>query len=134
MSTFQAGFRLIMNVPLFKKGEIIGALLLRSFKPHAYADKDVRLVERVGNQIAGAIVNAQLFTEVKKTELSLRESETRFRALVEQAAVGVAEIDMTHGPFVHGEPSTLRDGRKNGGRNAGRHFPGDHASGGSPSA
>ncbi len=100
VSTFQAGFRSIMNVPLFSKGEIIGALLLRSFKPHAYTDKDVRLVERVGNQIAGAIVNAQLFTEVKKTEMSLRESEGRFRALVEQAAVGVAEIDMATGRFL----------------------------------
>ncbi len=99
VSTFQAGFRSIMNVPLFSKGEIIGALLLRSFKPHAYTDEDVRLVERVGNQIAGAIVNAQLFTEVKKAEMSLRESEGRFRALVEQAAVGVAEIEMNTGRF-----------------------------------
>ncbi|MDP1989797.1 MAG: diguanylate cyclase [Syntrophales bacterium] len=100
LSTFQAGFRSIMTVPLFSKGEIMGALLLRSFKPHAYTDKDVRLAERVGNQIAGAIVNAQLFAEVKKTEMSLRESEGRFRALVEQAAVGVAEIDMATNRFL----------------------------------
>jgi len=60
------GFRSIMNVPLFSKGWIIGGLLLRSLKPYAYTDKDVRLAERVGNQIAGAIANAQLFIERKQ--------------------------------------------------------------------
>ena len=89
-----------MNIPLFSKGEIVGGLLLRSFKPDAYTDKDVRLAERVGNQITGAIVNAQLFAEVKKTEMSLRESEGRFRALVQQAAVGVAEIDLVTNRFL----------------------------------
>jgi PAS domain S-box-containing protein len=66
LSTFQAGFRSIMNVPLFSKGKIIGGLLLRSLKPYAYTDKDVRLAERVANQIAGAIANAQLFIERKR--------------------------------------------------------------------
>ena len=100
LSTFQAGFRSIMNVPIFSKGEIMGGLLLRSLRPYAYTEKDVRLAERVGNQIAGAIANARLFTELKKTERSLRESEGRFRALVEQAAVGVAEIEMETGQFI----------------------------------
>jgi PAS domain S-box-containing protein len=75
LSTFQAGFRSIMNVPLFSKGRIIGGLLLRSLKPYAYADKDVRLAERIGNQIAGAIANAQLFIERKRTEEALRRNQ-----------------------------------------------------------
>jgi hypothetical protein len=55
-----------MNVPLFSKGKIIGGVLLRFLKPYAYMDKDVRLAERVANQIAGAIANAQLFIERKR--------------------------------------------------------------------
>ena len=62
LSTFRAGFRSIMNVPLFSRGQIIGGLLLRSLKPYAYTDKDVRLAERVGNQIVGAIVNTQVLS------------------------------------------------------------------------
>jgi PAS domain S-box-containing protein len=85
LSTFQAGFRSIMNVPLFSKGELIGGLLLRSFKPYAYTEKDVRLAERVGSQIAGAIANAQLFAERKRAEEALRESEDRYRDLVEHS-------------------------------------------------
>jgi diguanylate cyclase (GGDEF)-like protein len=81
LSTFQAGFRSIMNIPLFSKGEIVGGLLLRSFKPHAYTDHDVILAERVGNQIAGAIANAKIFTDLKKTEQELKESEQRYREL-----------------------------------------------------
>ena len=73
LSTFQAGFRSIMNVPLFLKGKIIGGLLLRSFKPYAYTDNDVMLAERVGNQIAGAIVNAQLFKDLQKAIAEVKQ-------------------------------------------------------------
>jgi len=85
LSTFQAGFRSIMNVPLFAKGQIIGGLLLRSVQSNAYKIKDVQLAERVGSQIAGAIVNAQLFTERKRAEEALRESEEKYRSLVANA-------------------------------------------------
>ena len=73
LSTFQAGFRSIMNVPLFSKGEIIGALLLRSRKYPAYSEADLSLAERIGTQIAGAVANAQMFNELSKTEKALRE-------------------------------------------------------------
>jgi PAS domain S-box-containing protein len=90
LSTFQAGFRSIMNVPLFSKGKIIGGLLLRSLKPYAYTDKDVRLAERVGNQIAGAIANAQLFIERK------RVGEERER-LILQLQDALAEVKQLSG-------------------------------------
>jgi signal transduction histidine kinase len=79
LSTFQAGFRSILNVPLFSKGRIVGGLLLRSYRPYAYRDKDVRLAERVGGQIAGTIVNARLFAEQKRAEEALRQSEEAIR-------------------------------------------------------
>jgi PAS domain S-box-containing protein len=75
LSTFQAGFRSILNIPLFSKGRIIGGLLLRSLKPYAYTDEHVRLAERVGAQIAGSIANAQLFVELKRAEEDLRHSQ-----------------------------------------------------------
>jgi diguanylate cyclase (GGDEF)-like protein/PAS domain S-box-containing protein len=98
--TFQAGLRSLLGVPLISRDEVIGVLHFRSKKPNAYTERDLRLAERIGAQIAGAIANAQLFTELKKTERSLRESEGRFRALVEQAAVGVAETEMSTGRFL----------------------------------
>jgi PAS domain S-box-containing protein len=93
VSTFEAGFRSIMDVPLFSKGQIIGGLLFRSMKPYAYGDRDVKLAERVSHQIAGAIANAQLFIERKKTEDALRKSEERFRNIAEASSEYIWETD-----------------------------------------
>ncbi len=98
--SFQAGLLSLMGIPLVYRNEAIGVLHFGSKKPNVYNARDLRLAERIGAQIAGAIASAQLFKNLKKTENSLRESEGRFRALVEQAAVGVAEIDMATGRFL----------------------------------
>jgi diguanylate cyclase (GGDEF)-like protein/PAS domain S-box-containing protein len=89
-----------MSVPLIYRDEVIGALHFWSKKPEAYTEKDLRLAERIGSQIAGAIAGAQLYKDLKETETSLRESEARFRAIFEQAAVGVAEFDIATGRFL----------------------------------
>ena len=96
---FQAGLRSLIDVPLNYKDEAIGVLHFWSKRPDAYTEADLRLAERIGLQIAGAIANARLFTDLKKADLSLRKSEERFRALVERAAVGVAEMEIDTGRF-----------------------------------
>ncbi|MBU2262343.1 MAG: diguanylate cyclase [Proteobacteria bacterium] len=98
--SLQAGMLSFMAVPLISRDEAIGTLHFRSKTPNAYTEQDLQLAERIGAQIAGAIANAQLFADLKDTENSLRESEGRFRGLVEQAAVGVAEIFMNTGRFL----------------------------------
>ena len=107
LSTFQAGFRSILNVPLFSRGEVIGGLLLRSYKAYAYADEDVRLAERIGNQIAGAIANAQLFLKQKRTEEALRASEERFRQVAENVGDFIWEVD-AEGLYRYTSPSVER--------------------------
>jgi PAS domain S-box-containing protein len=104
LATFEAGFRSIMNVPLFSKGKIIGGLLLRSRKPNAYADKDVRVAESVGNQIAGAVAIAQSFQEQKQMENSLRKSEERFRQVAETVGDFIWEVD-ANGLYRYTSPS-----------------------------
>jgi PAS domain S-box-containing protein len=93
LSTFEAGFRSIMNVPLILKGKVIGGLLLRSRELNAYTDKDVRVAESIGNQIAGAIAIAHLFQEQKQMENRLRESEERFRQVAETVGDFIWEVD-----------------------------------------
>ncbi len=61
LPTFHAGFRSMLSVPLISKDQVIGGLHFRSFKPDAYTELDLRLAERVGNQISGAIANTKLF-------------------------------------------------------------------------
>ncbi|MCX5825838.1 MAG: response regulator [Deltaproteobacteria bacterium] len=94
-ATIQAGMRSLLCVPLISRDKVIASLHFRSKKPNAYTEQNLRLADRIGEQIAGAIANAKLFTGLKETEKSLRESEVRFRSLFEQAAVGVAEIEIS---------------------------------------
>ncbi len=100
VSTFEAGLRSVMSVPLISRDEVIGGLHFRSKKPNCYTPETLRLAERIGNQIAGAIANARLFADLKNTGCSLRESEGRFRALFEQAAVGTSETEMLTGRYI----------------------------------
>lgn len=53
-----------------------------------------------GGQVTKLIGTFQDITERKVAELALRESEARFRAIFEQASVGVALMDTTTGRFI----------------------------------
>ena len=96
-STFQAGFRSIMNVPLLSKGRVIGGLLMRCFKPDAYTDKDVKLAERIGDQVSGAIAGGQLYEEMKSmvkhirnAGLQISTASAQIRAASEEQATGAS--------------------------------------------
>jgi two-component system NtrC family sensor kinase len=91
LPTFQAGLRSLVFVPLISKDQVIGVLSLRSLVPKAYTDRDVKLAESIGNQIAGAIANAQLFIERKRAEEELQRSEEEAQRLAQENAI-VAEI------------------------------------------
>ena len=81
----------MISVPLISKDQVIGVLNFRSTKPNIYSEADLRLAERVGNQIAGAIANAQLYAEVKRAEEALQRSEETTKQLAKENAI-VAEI------------------------------------------
>jgi two-component system cell cycle sensor histidine kinase/response regulator CckA len=91
LPTFEAGFRSLMSVPLISKDRVIGVLHFRSTKSNAYTEMGLKLAERVGNQISGAIANAQLFSERKQAEEALRESEEAAKRLAQENAI-MAEI------------------------------------------
>jgi diguanylate cyclase (GGDEF)-like protein len=80
-ATIQAGMRSLLSVPLISRDEVIASLHFRSKSPNAYTEQDLRLAERIGEQIAGAIANAQLYAGLKETEEELKESEQRYREL-----------------------------------------------------
>jgi PAS domain-containing protein len=82
---FRAGFRSIMLIPLVSKDQVIAVLNLQTSRQNAYTEADLKLAERVGTQIAGAIANAQLFVERKRTEEALQASEEKYRLLVQNS-------------------------------------------------
>ena len=88
LSTFQAGLRSIISVPLISKDQVIGVLSLRSLVPKAYTDQDVRLAERIGSQIAGAIANAQLYAERIQAEKGRVVLEEQLRQSQKMEGIG----------------------------------------------
>ncbi len=94
LASFQSGIRSLMAIPLISKDEVVGALHFHSTKPNAYREKDLRLADEVGNQIAGAISNSQLFIERKRAEEALRQSEEKYRTILESIEEGYYEVDL----------------------------------------
>ncbi len=75
LSSFQAGHRSMIVVPLISKGNVIGNLYFGSTQPRAFTDRHLKLAGNIGAQIAGAIANAQLFIERQRLEERLRRGE-----------------------------------------------------------
>jgi signal transduction histidine kinase/CheY-like chemotaxis protein len=88
LPTFKAGLRSTMLVPLISKDEVFGVLSLRATKPNVYTEGDLRLAERVGNQIAGAIANAQLFAERVQAEQKAKSLEEQLHQSQKMEAIG----------------------------------------------
>jgi PAS domain S-box-containing protein len=90
-----AGFRSLMMIPLISKDEVVAVLQFRSTKLNSYSEKDLKLAERVGAQIAGAIANAQLYLERKRAEEKLKDTLDSLRkALNTTIQVMVSSVEV----------------------------------------
>ena len=69
------------------RGKIIGAINAQSRQPAAFSDLDVTALRILADQLANAIENARLFTE-------LRGSEEKYRTLLDNIEEGYYELDM----------------------------------------
>jgi signal transduction histidine kinase len=66
MPAFESGLRSFLTVPLFDRGEMFGIMQVRSKELGVYAQRHLELAERIAQQIAGAITNAQLYSDRKR--------------------------------------------------------------------
>jgi PAS domain S-box-containing protein len=72
-------------VPLKYQGRVIATLSLRSKKLGAYGDKEQAILERVADQIAPAMANAELFAQTRESEREMREAEERYQSIFDES-------------------------------------------------
>ncbi len=78
--------RALAFIPISIHGQLVGTFTVQSYKPDVYTDHRVSILETIAADLALAL------TATKATE-ALRESEERFRTLVENQGEGIAIVD-----------------------------------------
>ncbi len=98
---FRAGLRTSISVPLVSNDRAIGALHLQTTRPNAYTQRDLALAERIGAQIAGAIANSLLFTQLEQAQRMLHQSEQRLRTVVEAVPIPMLLTRLSDGTVLY---------------------------------
>ena len=88
-----AGVRTSVVVPLIYSGGSIGVLLLDSMHADAYDLHHLQLAERVADQIAGAIANAQLYAERQRSEQEIERLVKQNEMILNSAGEGIYGLD-----------------------------------------
>ncbi len=103
--------RSMLSIPLKTKGRVIGVLGLVSPQDRYFTREDLLFIEPIASSAANAIENARLYstaqqeiTERKQTEKLLRESETKFRSIFENATTGILQVK-PDGSFITANPA-----------------------------
>ena len=101
VSTYESGVRSWLCVPLINRREVVGTILVHSRKKNVFKQSDIELVQRVGNQIAGAIDNARLFDELKIAEAERTETAAQNEVIAEIGRIisSTLNIEEIYEPF-----------------------------------
>ena len=59
----EAGFPVVLGVPLFCRDRVIGVLVFASADENPYSESEITAARNVADQVAGAIANAQIYAE-----------------------------------------------------------------------
>ncbi|WP_128694547.1 PAS domain S-box protein [Methanoculleus taiwanensis] len=102
------GYASSIALPLQGEGRVFGALNIYAAAPDAFHAEEVRLLEELTGDLAFGITSLRERTERRRAEKALRESEVRYRSLVELMPDAV--IVHQDGTIVYVNPAGVRIG------------------------
>jgi GAF domain-containing protein len=88
------GFRTILNVPMLKDNELIGAFAIYRQEVRAFTDKQIELVKNFAAQAVIAIENARLLNELRVRTNELAQSVGELQALGEVSQAVNSTLDL----------------------------------------
>jgi signal transduction histidine kinase len=89
------GVRSLLNVPMLKEGELIGAIGIYRQEVRPFSGKQIELVTNFANQAVIAIENVRLLHELRTRTAELARSVEELRALGEVSHAVNSSLDLT---------------------------------------
>ncbi|GEM_PF-1215587 len=81
----ETGMLSSIMVPLNYQGRVMGTLSLRSRKLGAYGARELAVLERLADQIAPAMANAELYARTRQSEKEMREAEEKYQSIFDES-------------------------------------------------
>lgn len=88
------GYHSLIIMPLTNRSQVFGLMAIYSPDTHAFDDEEVGLLTTLADNLAYGITAIRTRAERAGAEEATRESEGRFRATFEQAAVGMSHVSL----------------------------------------
>ena len=82
--------RSLLSVPLRAKGQMVGLLnVFNKRSPSGFTSEDERLLAIIASQSSQIVENARLYEELQRRSREAEDSETKYRALMEESAEAI---------------------------------------------
>jgi PAS domain S-box-containing protein len=94
------GVTAAIAIPLLREGSVFAVLAMGAAEADAFIDAEVTLLGELGEVLAYGIANLRERAARMLAEATSRENERRFRAIFDQAALGIGIVDSTTGRFL----------------------------------
>ena len=90
------GYAASIALPLAREGKILGAVMIYARDPNPFSQDEIALLSEIASDLAYGIAAMRVQAAQRAAEEALRESENRFRMVIENAKSPVAVLDDRH--------------------------------------